>query len=222
VLGQAASFALLAAVSPTALLVLAVYLGSAQPRRTAGLYLIGAVVMSVITAAIALIVIRATGLNLPVNRAPRYGLRLGLGVLALVAAAYIYRRTPAVSAEPGTPPGQKKLISRLVDDPTPATAFAAGLLLFAPGLTFIAAVQVVATARAGTALTAIALIIVVVISVVIVWLPFVAYLAAPDYTSRKLRALNGWLRAHGRTIMLTVLVGVGVALILNGALALIS
>ncbi len=41
-LGQAAGFALLAAVSPTALLVMAVLLGSDNPRRTALMYVAGA------------------------------------------------------------------------------------------------------------------------------------------------------------------------------------
>ena len=41
VLVQAAGLALLAALSPTALLVAAVYLGSARPRLTATFYLIG-------------------------------------------------------------------------------------------------------------------------------------------------------------------------------------
>src|SRR6516225_1917504 len=48
VLGQAAGLALLSALSPTALLVVAVYLGSARPRETAVCYLAGAVTMSVI------------------------------------------------------------------------------------------------------------------------------------------------------------------------------
>ncbi len=41
-LTEAAGFAVLAALSPTALLVSAVFLGSASPRRTVLLYLAGA------------------------------------------------------------------------------------------------------------------------------------------------------------------------------------
>jgi hypothetical protein len=70
VFAQAAGFAVLAALSPTALLVMAVFLGSANPRTTAR--------------------------------------------------------------------------------PRPATAFAVGLILFVPSATFIAAVQVVATAGSSS------------------------------------------------------------------------
>src|ERR1700722_17504827 len=80
---QAAGLALLAALSPTALLVAAVYLGSARPRLTTVFYLAGAVTMSVVMGVIVLVVLRSTGLNAPAHREPRFGLRLGLGILLL-------------------------------------------------------------------------------------------------------------------------------------------
>jgi hypothetical protein len=52
------------------------------------------------------------------------------------------------------------------------TAFVAGVLVFMPALTFIAAIQVIATARAGVPLSALGLLIVIVINVAFVWLPF--------------------------------------------------
>ena len=54
---QAAGLALLAALSPTALLIAAVYLGSARPRLTGLLYLAGAVTMTVIMAIVVLLVL---------------------------------------------------------------------------------------------------------------------------------------------------------------------
>jgi hypothetical protein len=53
-----------------------------------------------------------------------------------------------------------------------------------------------------------------------VWLPLAAYLAAPDFTASKLKALNAWLRAHGRTLAMAAVTIAGVALVLNGALGL--
>lgn len=236
---QAASFALLAAISPTALLVMAVYLGSASPRRTASFYVAGALVMTAVTAAITLVVIRTSGLNLPSRREPRYGLRLGLGVLALAAAGWIWRRARSgpdatgpdeagrdeAGRDKGAPeqpgPGRPQrtgLMNRLLADPKPATAFTAGLVLFAPSITFLAAVQVIATARAGTALTAVALVVVVTVSIIIVWLPLAAYHFAPDQTTRVLKALNGWLRAYGKTVAVGALAAGGAILMINGIL----
>ena len=122
-----------------------------------------------------LLVLRATGLNQPREHAPRYGLRLGLGIIALAVAVFMslrarrtrhaprrghrQRRRPAKTpARAARKPG---LVARLTARPRPATAFLAGLLLFAPSATFIAAVQVIATANAGASETVLAIVIVV-------------------------------------------------------------
>lgn len=219
-LGQAAGFAVLAAVSPTALLVMAVFLGSANPRSTALMYVTGAVIMTVAMAVVLLLVLRATGLNQPREHDPRYGLRLGLGVIALAGAAYMGRRKrppPAPSDGEARRPG---LIARLTASPSPRTAFVLGLLLFAPSATFIAAVQVIATANAGVPVTAAAVLIVVILTVLIVWLPLLTYLAFPETTTRVLQAANDWLRTHGRLLVIGALWIAGTVLVVNGALGL--
>lgn len=214
---QAAGFALLATVSPTSLLVMAVFLGSANPRRTAMVYAIGAVLMTVTMAVVLLIVIRVTGLNEPRQHDPRYGLRLGLGVLALAASAFMaWRKRP----QPDPERKKKSFMDRLVAQPSPRTAFIAGLLLFAPGVSFIAAVQVIATANSGVPATIAALVVVVVITLLVVWLPLVGYLAAPEATTRRLRTLNDGLRTHGRIIAVGALIIAGGVLIVDGSLGL--
>jgi MFS family permease len=217
-LAQAAGFALLAALSPTALLIVAVYLGSERPRLTGAFYLVGAVLMSIVTGVIVLVALRDGGLSRPGQHEPRYGLRLGLGILALAIGVFLILRKP----KPPDPDKPKKgLVSRLVASPSPATAFAVGLIVFAPGVTFIAAIQVVATAQAGAALSALGLLIIVVLNVALVWLPIVAHLIAPERTGRALTAFNAWLRAHGHQILAFGLAVAGVLLTINGATGLI-
>ena len=100
--------------------------------------------------------------------------------------------------------------------PAPFSAFLVGILLFAPGVTFLAAVQVIATAQADVALTVLAVILVVVINVLLVWLPIVLYFVAPGKTGRSLMAFNGWLRAHGHILAVSVLLMAGAVLVGNG------
>ena len=224
---QAAGFAVLAALSPTALLISAIYLGSARPRTTALCYLAGALLISTVMGVAVLLLLRYGNLQLPGHRTPRYGLRLGLGLLILAAIAVVARRRPGLLGLPGQPrnpgqPGQGKgVVSRLVSSPAPVTAFVTGALVFMPALTFIAAIQVIATARAGFPLSTLGLLMVVVINVAFVWLPFLAYLAAPDLTTRKLAAFNAWLRARGRILLMLALLIAGAVLTLNGLLGLI-
>ena len=71
---EAAGFALLAAISPTALLVAAVHLGSARPRQTGLSYLARAVVMTTAIAAAVLVALRSAHLDRPEQHAPRDGL----------------------------------------------------------------------------------------------------------------------------------------------------
>lgn len=218
-LAEASGFAVLAALSPAALLVIAVYLGSAHPRRTAAYYLAGALLMSVIAGVIVLVALHAGGLSRPAERQPRYGLRFGLGVLALTAGAFMVARK-ARPADPGKP--GKGIVSRMIARPSPGTAFATGVLVFTPSVTFIAAVQTIATARASVELSVLALAIVVVLDLMLVWLPIAAFLAVPDRTSRTLAAFNGRLRAHGRLLAAIALVVAGAVLTVDGLTGLLQ
>lgn len=69
-LTQAAGLAVLAALSPTAVLVCAVLLGTANPHRTVIIYVAGAIVITVIFAAIVFVVLRAGHLQRPQERDP--------------------------------------------------------------------------------------------------------------------------------------------------------
>jgi hypothetical protein len=188
---------------------------------------------------IILVALHAGGLSRPSEREPRYGLRLGLGVLALAASAFIMarRRRPADpgkqgsgkqdsgkqgSGKRGSGKQGKGIVSRMVANPSPKTAFVVGLLLFSPSVTFIAAIQAIATARASVELSALALAIVVILNVLLVWLPILAHLAFPNWTTRTLTAFNGWLRAHGQILAAIVLVAAGVVLTVNGLTGLLQ
>lgn len=210
----AAGFAILAAISPTAILVCAVYLGSARPQQATLLYLAGAVTMTLVMGLVVLVALRTSGMSLSVNHDPRYGVRLALGVLAVGGGLFMARRKP----RPPDPEKPKKpgLIARTMARPGPLAAFVTGIFVFTPSASFVAAVQVIATAQASVAYSAIALAIVVVINVMFVWLPFLLYLASPESTTRRLKAFNGWLRAHGHALVAGALLVAGGLLVGNG------
>jgi Sap, sulfolipid-1-addressing protein len=215
-LEQAAGFAFLAALSPGALLVVTAYLGSESPRRTVLFFLVGALVMSVAAGIVVVVALHSSGLNHPHQRQPRYGLRLGLGVIALGASVALSRRKPRAP----DPNRKKGLVSRLLNRPAPITAFAAGVIVFIPSAAFIAAAQAIATARASVDVVVGAVALIVIIDVMFAWLPLLLYLAAPDATARRLKALNGWLHAHGHAVVVGLLALVGLLLVTNGIVGL--
>lgn len=218
---EAAGLAVLAAISPTALLLAAVYLGSARPRATILLYLTGATVMSIIMGIVVLVLLRAGGFSVPHHHTARYGLRLGLGILILLAGLFVLRRKrKPKSSDPDRE--SKGLMARLMANPAPYTAFLAGILVFAPSMSFIAAIQVIATSHTDLQLTVAALALIVVINVSLVWLPLLAFLAAPEQTTRRLQAFNGWLRRNGRMILAGTLLAAGLIVAIDGLVGLIQ
>ncbi len=216
-LTEAAGFAVLAALSPTAVLVSAVFLGSASPRRTALIYLIGAIVMTAVMATIVFVVLHAGHVYKPHQHQTRYGVRLGLGLLLLLGGGYLRWRGPK---RPDPAKKDKGLMSRMLAKPGTKEAFVVGVLVYSPSLTFVAAVQVIATARQSLIASVLDLVVVIAITIVFVWLPLVLYLLAPARTGRVLTQFNAWLRSHGHALVVGALLVGGVLLTLNGILGL--
>ncbi len=237
---QAAGLALAAAFYPPAMLIAALYLASKRPGRVTALYVIGGLLIVTLVGAVALIAIRAGGLSLHSQSHTRYGLRLAMGIVAIVASVVIARRKPREQHKRvGTRPGRKipaegdssgadqgtgasakpkkpGIVKRLTADPTPRTAFLVGILMFGPSLTFVAAVQAVATSKASVGATIGAMVMIFILTLSFAWIPLLAFLIAPAATARWLKAFENWLRAH-RKVVLTVAVGaVGIFLVIQG------
>lgn len=215
---QAAVLALLAAISPPAVLIAALYLASPNPSRTALAFVAGGFVVVAVVGTIALIALRGGGVSLPSHHQTRYGLRLALGVIALVASVFIYRHRPKEKKAEEATAKQKKpgLIARWSTDPRPRTAFLVGMIMFGPSITFIAAVQVVASAKADLRATVGAMAMIVVLTVAFAWLPLVAYLVAPARTTNALKALEGWLRRNRRYVLSGAVGVIGLVLVAQG------
>jgi hypothetical protein len=219
VVGEAAGLALLSALSPTALLVAAVYLGSARPRQTTLAYLTGAVAMSLVLGVVFVVILRRAGLSLPRNHIARNDVRLGLGLAMFLVAFVVAARKPK---QPDPANARQGIVSRMIARPEPATAFAVGLIVFGPSVTFLAAAQVIATAKAGLPLTVLAVAVIVVITVLLVWLPLVLYLVAPGPTTHALSSFNGWLRDKATTLIVAVLLVAGSILVVSAVHGLVT
>ena len=215
--GQAAVLALLAAVYPAAILVAALYLSSERPGKSAVFYVIGGLLKVTAVGIAVLLAIRAGGLSRVGHAEPRYGLRLGLGVAAIIASVVLYRRKSGELRPPDlAKPKKPNLIQRLTAQPRPLTAFAVGAVMFGQSLSFIAAVQVVATANTGLIGTIGAMAVIIVLTVAFAWLPLVAFLIAPDHTIGKLRAFDGCLKRQGKTVLTAAVGIVGIVLVIQG------
>jgi hypothetical protein len=211
---QVAALALVAGFYPPATLIAVIYLSSERPGRTTTLYVLGGLLIVAIIGIASLIAIRAGGLSHHSQHSTRYGLRLGLGALALVAAVVVARRKPKVK-DPAKK-GKPSLIERMSASPSPRSAFIVGILMFGPSVTFIAAVQVVGTSKASVQATVAAMALIFLLTLSFAWVPLVAYLIAPGATVRRIQAMQQWLRRHGKKILTGGLAVIGVALVVQG------
>jgi hypothetical protein len=219
VFAQAAWLALVAAFYPPAMLLAGLYLRSERPGKITLFFVAGGLFVVSLIGIVVLIVMRAGGLSHFGHHQTRYGVRLGLGVIALIAAVVLYLRKPK-PRDPGKPKKPNR-IQRLSARPSPATAFAVGVFMFGPSVTFISAVQVVATAKTGLGDTIGAMAMIIVLAVAFAWLPFLAYLIAPGRTLGLLNSLEGRLAKHGRMILIAAVGIIGVFLVIQGITGLV-
>ena len=213
-LTEAAGFAVLAALSPSALLIATVYLSSARPRLTVLSYLAGAVFMCVAIAIVVLVAVRSGHLESRGERTPRYGLRTGLGFLMLMVAVVLSqaqagqaraarkRGAGGSGGTPGRKPGSADGVRRRTSGVLPVAD--------------VHRRRADRRHRQGPPLSALGLVMVVCITVACVWLPYLIYLLAPGGTTRQLAAFNGRLHAHGRTVVIVALAVTGAFLAVNG------
>jgi hypothetical protein len=109
---------------------------------------------------------------------------------------------------------------RMAVRPGPRAAFAVGVLLFTPSVTYVAAVQVIATSNAGTGTVVLGLALVAAIDAMFAWLPLMLFLAAPEQTTRRLKELDSWLHAHGQKLLAVAAAIAGLVLVTNGIVGL--
>jgi len=76
------------ALNPGALVVSAVYLAMERGARLETAFMTGGLIIGALVGVVVLVLIRVTGLELPTNLTPHYGIRLGLGIIALTLAAF--------------------------------------------------------------------------------------------------------------------------------------
>jgi hypothetical protein len=212
------------ALNPAALVVCAVYLERERGIRLGNGLLIGGLLMSLLVGVVVLLLVRYTGLELPKNRTPRYGVRLGLGILALAFAAFL--PWMKVHVRRGTKATDKpSIVTRLTETAGVGGAILVGLLIFIPSVQYLSGVQTIATAERGLTAAVLLIVVAAIINVTLVWVLLAAYLRSPDWTQVNLTKANtkiAWVKNHSELIIRIILTIVGAYLVITGAIGLAS
>jgi hypothetical protein len=223
-IAQAFLLVLVSAINPGALVASAFFLRKERGARLDNAFLIGGLIMSAVVGVVVLALIRLTGLELPKNTTPRYDLRLALGILALVVAAFLpWLRS---HLQRGTPDVKKPSpVMRIMETAGVGGAIVVGVLIFAPTIQYLAGLQAIATAEHRLAIAVLLILLAAVINVALVWLFLAAYLAAPERTKAHLAKAStwvDWVKDHSEILIRIILTAVGLYLVISGATGLAS
>src|SRR5215470_17981276 len=190
---QAIPLALAASLYPLGIAALLLLTEAVRPRPKVLVFLAGAIACTLPLGFAVVFALHGAGLELDSKETARYGLRLAIGVLLMLAALAIARRPPRPAGEPSR-------VVRLAREGGLRAVFAAAIVLYVlPSPVYLAALQVVGTTKMSTVAMAVWVVIVVALVLITVEIPVLLYLLAPGWTVPRLQAMNTWLGKNGHT-----------------------
>lgn len=212
---QAIPMALIASVTPLGLAMLLLLASATRPRAKTGVFLAGAAVSTLATGFALVFALHGARFGLRSGQTSRYGLRLALGLLLLIAAIAMARR-------PSRPRRSPARWSRWTTEGGLLAAFLLGIALYLPSPAYLSALERVGSSKLGTVALAGWVVLVGVLVMATIEVPIAAFLLAPGWTIPKLTAIDGWLARHKRTLLLLALTALGVWETWNGLAGLLS
>jgi hypothetical protein len=213
---QAIPLALAASLYPLGIAALLLLTQAVQPRAKVVVFLAGAIACTLPLGFAVVFALHGAGLELDSKEAARYGLRLALGVVLMLAALVIARRPPR-------PHGGPSRVVRLAREGGLRAVFAASIVLYVlPSPVYLAALQVVGTSKLSTAAMAIWVVVVVALVLITVEVPVLLFLRAPEWTVSRLQAVDAWLSRNGHTMLVAVVGLIGLWMFIDGLAGLLS
>jgi Sap, sulfolipid-1-addressing protein len=220
--------AIWAAIYPTLLAVVLVLLLLPRPERLMLGYWLGAMTMSV---SCGLVIVLALGGSSGATTTTKHSIspitELVIGAIVLLLAlvffsgrdarfnARVERRREAKAAKPPS-----KTMQRLQHGTMGAT-FVVGAVLSVPGVTYLAALGLLARQDLSTLGSVLGVLLFNLIMLLLVEIPIVAYAVAPERTARAVATLKSWLtRDEGKILYWCALIA-GVALLALGGAHLV-
>jgi hypothetical protein len=227
--GQIFLLSLTAALNPTLLAATTVMLVLPSPKRLLLGYLLGAMMTSI---TLGLVIVFALSGSSSTTSTAKHTLNpavdVALGALILVIAFVVgtgrdtrrrarseRKRAAAVTK---APPRWKQALS----GGTARTTFVVGALLTLPGASYLAGLSLIAKQDLPTAGAVLTIIGFNAVMLMLLEIPLIGYAISPEATATRVQRFSAWLSRSGGRIALVGAFVVGLALVLRGAVMLIS
>ena len=176
-LTEAVPAALAASLYPPGLLFVSFLLANARPRQRALVFIAGAAIATLGFGFALVFVFQSTDLERGPHRTVPSWIDLGIGVLLLASAVYVWFRPPR-----GPKAAEQRKELGLIE------LLVIGLVMYTPSPLYLAALHSIAKAHAGIVVTVLSVVLVAAVYMLIVEIPVVAHAVRPDAT---LRAVDG-------------------------------
>jgi Sap, sulfolipid-1-addressing protein len=211
---QAIPLALISSLYPLGLAAILLLARAPRPRPKESVFLAGALACTLAVGFVVVFALHGAGIGQSSQRSSQYWLRLVSGVLFVAAAVVLARRPPKPHRGPSR-------MSRAASQGGLFAIFVAGVALYLPSPTYLAALEEVGSTKMSPAATAVWVLIVVALVLITVEVPVLLFLLAPGWTVPKLEAVNAWLDRHGHTLLVWVVGALGLWLFLEGLVGLL-
>jgi hypothetical protein len=212
---QAIPLAPAASLYPLGIAALVLLTQAVRPRAKVVVFLAGAIACTLPLGFAVVFALHGAGLELDSKQIARYGLRLAIGVLLMLAALAIARRPPRPHDGPSR-------VVRLAREGGLRAVFAASIVLYVlPSPVYLAALQVVGTSKLSTTAMAVWVVIVVALVLITVEAPVLLFLRAPEWTVARLQAVDAWLSRNGHTLLVAVVGLIGLWVFIDGLAGLL-
>ena len=210
-LTEAVPASLGAGMYPPALLFVAYLLANPEPRKRALVFIAGAVIASLGFGFALVFIIRGTGIERgPHHRSVPPWIDLGIGVLLLASAVYIWFRPPK-----GPKAAKQRREIGLIG------LLAIGLVMYAPSPLYLAALHAIAKAHDTVLVTILSVVLIAAVYMLIIEIPVVAHAIWPEATIRVVTAVNAWFGRYGRTVLVLAMGGFGIYLVISATVHLV-
>lgn len=221
---QVFALALEAALYPTLLAAVVIFL--AQPRRRVllGSYLAGGLTISIALGLVLVLALQGSGM-VHTSRAPlSWTLDLAIGGLALLAAVALATRAdqrvrqrrqarkPLTPVSDNRDPWSQRILAR----GSVPIVFFTGLVINLPGAAYLVALKDIAAAHHATVEAILLIVAFNLIMFVLAEVPFVGLLVAPARTEALVVQVDGWLSRNGRHLATVLAAVLGVYLVVRG------
>jgi hypothetical protein len=221
-MGGALPLAFTAALNPTLLTATMVMLLASEPRRLMSGFLLGAYTISISLGLVIAFTLEGTSAVTTTQHTLSPVADIVLGVLLVVVAYVLHRGRDRGRRRERADEAKEPRWRKMLDEGSPRTAFAVGLLLTLPGASYLAGMSRIGKAGASVPATALSVVLFCVIMLLLLELPLLGFAVAPDATRRAVGRFVEWVTVNGRTVAVRGALLIGALLVLRGVIALLA